>query len=318
MMARPPSTPRTTLPAPPATTATTAALTALAMVAFAANSLLARAALKGTGIDAATFTLVRVASAALVLGAILYLRARGDARDLRHGHGHAHAQMGGDWIGAVALLVYACGFSFAYLRLAAGTGALVLFASVQATMIGDGLRRGDRLRAAQWLGIVLALAGLVWLVLPGLQAPPPGATLLMAVAGIGWGVYSLRGRGAPDALAATTGNFVRGVPLALAVSVVSVLSVVSRGTVSQLSVDWHGVALAAASGAVTSGIGYVIWYAALRGLASTTAATVQLSVPVQAALGGIAWLGEPMTARLAVSAVAILGGIALVIAARRR
>ncbi|WP_149139374.1 MULTISPECIES: DMT family transporter [Cupriavidus] len=313
-MARPPSTPPsrppTAHPGPPATAATTAAttaaLTALAMVAFAANSLLARAALKGTGIDAATFTLVRVASAALVLGVILHLRA------LRGAPGRGHGQMGGDWIGAVALLVYACGFSFAYLRLAAGTGALVLFACVQATMIGDGLRRGDRLRAVQWLGIVLALAGLVWLVLPGLQAPPPGATLLMAVAGIGWGVYSLRGRGAPDALAATTGNFVRGVPLALAVSVVSV------GTVSQLSVDWHGVALAAASGAVTSGIGYVIWYAALRGLASTTAATVQLSVPVLAALGGIAWLGEPMTARLAVSAVAILGGIALVIAARRR
>jgi drug/metabolite transporter (DMT)-like permease len=182
-------------------------------------------------------------------------------------------------------------------------------------MIGDGLRRGDRLRAVQWLGIALALAGLVWLVLPGLQAPPPGATLLMAVAGIGWGVYSLRGRGAPDALAATAGNFVRGVPIALAVSVVSVVSV---GAVAQLSVDWRGVVLAVASGAVTSGIGYVIWYAALRGLASTTAATVQLSVPVLAALGGIAWLGEPMTARLAVSAVAILGGIALVIAARRR
>ena len=286
------------------TVATTAALTALAMVAFAANSLLARAALKGTGIDAATFTLVRVAAAALVLGAILHLRARGRAQ--------GRARMGGDWIGAAALLVYACGFSFAYLRLAAGTGALVLFASVQATMIGDGLRRGDRLGAAQWLGIALALAGLVWLVLPGLQAPPPGATLLMAVAGIGWGVYSLRGRGAPDALAATAGNFVRGVPIALAVSVVSV------GAVAQLSVDWRGVVLAVASGAVTSGIGYVIWYAALRGLASTTAATVQLSVPVLAALGGIAWLGEPMTARLAVSAVAILGGIALVIAARRR
>lgn len=306
MMARPPSTPPSTLPAPPATAATTAGLTALAMVAFAANSLLARAALKGTGIDAATFTLVRVASAAFVLMVILHLRPRppGVAR-----------RMGGDWIGAAALLVYACGFSFAYLRLAAGTGALVLFACVQATMIGDGLRRGDRLGAAQWLGIALALAGLVWLVLPGLQAPPPGATLLMALAGIGWGVYSLRGRGAPDALAATTGNFVRGVPLALGVSVVSAVSGVG---VAQLSVDWHGVALAVASGAVTSGIGYVIWYAALRGLASTTAATVQLSVPVLAALGGIAWLGEPMTARLAVSAVAILGGIALVIVRRRR
>lgn len=310
MMVRPPSTPPSTVPAPPATVATTAALTALAMVAFAANSLLARAALKGTGIDAATFTLVRVAAAALVLGAILHLRARSRAQ--------GRARMGGDWIGAAALLVYACGFSFAYLRLAAGTGALVLFASVQATMIGDGLRRGDRLGAAQWLGIALALAGLVWLVLPGLQAPPPGATLLMALAGIGWGVYSLRGRGAPDALAATTGNFVRGVPLALVASVVSGVSGVSGVAVFQISVDWHGVALAVVSGAVTSGIGYVIWYAALRGLASTTAATVQLSVPVLAALGGIAWLGEPMTARLATSAVAILGGIALVIAARRR
>ncbi|WP_454765968.1 DMT family transporter [Cupriavidus campinensis] len=283
-----------TLPVP--TVARTAALTALAMVAFAANSLLARAALKGTGIDAATFTLVRVAAAAAVLLLIVRMR-RGAWR------------VAGDWVAAVALLAYACGFSFAYLRLPAGTGALVLFACVQATMIGDGLRRGDRLDAAQWLGVALALAGLVWLVLPGLQAPPPGATVLMAAAGVGWGVYSLRGRGAADALSATAGNFVRAVPLAVAVGMAAW---------PQRAPDLQGVAYAVASGAITSGIGYVVWYAALRGLASTTAATVQLSVPVLAALGGIAWLGEPMTARLASSAAAILGGIALVIVSRRR
>lgn len=283
-----------TLPAAPLT----AGLTALAMVAFAANSLLARLALRQTGIDAATFTLVRVASAALVL--LLILRWRGGGR--------SGARIGGDWPAAIALLVYACGFSFAYRQLPAGTGALVLFACVQATMIGDGLRRGERLGAVQWLGVALALAGLVWLVLPGLQAPPAGATLLMAAAGAGWGVYSLRGRRAADALAATTGNFVRAVPLALAVSALAW---------SALSVDPQGVACAVISGAVTSGIGYVIWYAALRGLAPATAATVQLSVPVLAALGGIVWLGEPMTTRLAVSAAAVLGGIALVIASRR-
>ncbi|SDC63331.1 Threonine/homoserine efflux transporter RhtA [Cupriavidus sp. YR651] len=281
-----------TLPAAPAT----AALTALAMAAFAANSLLARLALKGTGIDAATFTLVRIASAAVVL--MLILRVRGGQRG-----------MAGDWPAAVALLVYACGFSFAYLRLSAGTGALILFACVQATMIGHGLWQGDRLRAIQWLGTALALAGLVWLVLPGLQAPPPGATVMMAAAGIGWGVYSLRGKRAADALAATAGNFVRAVPLAVAIS---------AAALPMLSVDLHGVLCGIASGAVTSGVGYVIWYAALRGLSSTTAATVQLSVPVLAALGGIAWLGEPMTARLAVGASAILGGIALIIVARRR
>jgi drug/metabolite transporter (DMT)-like permease len=271
-----------------------ALLTIVAMFAFAGNSLLCRVALKGTSIDPATFTTVRVASAALVLWIIL--RARRVSRPI-----------GGNWISAFALIAYAVAFSFAYVSLAAGTGALLLFGAVQATMIGYGLARGERLRARQWLGVACALAGLVGLVLPGLSAPAPVASLLMLCAGVAWGVYSLRGKGAADPIATTAGNFVRAVPFAIAVS---------AGTFAHMSIDGNGLLFAALSGALTSGVGYVIWYAALKELRSATAATVQLSVPLIAALGGIALLGEPLTARLALSSIAILGGIALVVARR--
>jgi drug/metabolite transporter (DMT)-like permease len=271
-----------------------ALLTIVAMFAFAGNSLLCRVALKGTSIDPATFTTVRVASAALVLWIIL--RARRVSRPI-----------GGNWISAFALIAYAVAFSFAYVSLAAGTGALLLFGAVQATMIGYGLARGERLRARQWLGVACALAGLVGLVLPGLSAPAPVASLLMLCAGVAWGVYSLRGKGAADPIATTAGNFIRAVPFAIAVS---------AGTFAHMSIDGSGLLFAALSGALTSGVGYVIWYAALKELRSATAATVQLSVPLIAALGGIALLGEPLTARLALSSIAILGGIALVVARR--
>ncbi|SAK62963.1 membrane protein [Caballeronia temeraria] len=277
-----------------------AMLTVIAMLAFAGNSLLCRLALKGTRIDAASFTLVRIASAALVLWIILLARG-GLNRD--------DGRQAGSWASALALIVYAAAFSYAYVRLAAGTGALLLFGAVQATMIGYGIATGERLAARQWLGLLLALAGLVWLVLPGLAAPDPASSVLMIGAGVGWGIYSLRGRGQSDAVAATAGNFLRALPFAVAVSVLAFTGA---------NFDVQGVAYAGASGALTSGLGYVIWYAALKGLKPATAATVQLSVPVITAAGGVLLLGETLTARLAASSVAILGGIALVVLSKRR
>ncbi|MDR5813526.1 DMT family transporter [Caballeronia sp. LZ033] len=278
-----------------------AVLTCSAMLAFAGNSLLCRLALKGTQIDAATFTLVRIASAALLLAAILMARGRDR---------HAEAARAGSWMSALALIVYAAMFSYAYVRLPAGTGALLLFGAVQATMIGYGLATGDRLAPAQWLGLSLALAGLVWLVLPGLTAPDPPSSALMIAAGVGWGVYSLRGRGLADPVAATAGNFLRALPFAAAVFIAAL-------ALQQARFDAAGFGYAAASGALTSGLGYVVWYAALKGLKPATAATVQLSVPVITAVGGVLLLGETLGARLVTSSIAILGGIALVVMTRR-
>ncbi|SAL84211.1 membrane protein [Caballeronia arvi] len=275
-----------------------AMLTVAAMLAFAGNSLLCRLALKGTQIDAASFTLVRITAAALVLWVILLVRGGGGGEP----HG---ARRGGSWVSALALIGYAVTFSFAYVRLAAGTGALLLFGAVQATMIGYGIAIGERLAAMQWLGLLLALAGLVWLVLPGLAAPDPLSSALMIAAGVGWGVYSLRGRGQADPVAATAGNFLRALPFAAAVAALAHAH--AR----------FGFAYAAASGALTSGLGYVVWYAALKGLKPATAATVQLSVPVITAAGGVLLLGEALSARLVASSVAILGGIALVVLSKR-
>lgn len=261
----------------------TAGFLSLALVAFAANSVLCRLALRPRAIDAASFTSLRLLSGA----ALLLVLARGRAR--------------GSWAGAAMLLVYAVAFSFAYLSLGAGTGALILFGAVQLTMIVSGLRSGERPGAREWGGLVVAVAGVVYLVFPGLTAPSPVGSVLMAAAGIAWGVYSLIGRGAKDALADTTGNFVRAAPFALAVSAVAV---------GRFHLSWEGALLAVASGALASGVGYVLWYAALKGLTATRAATVQLSVPVIAAIGGVLLIGETITLRLVVASVLILGGVA--------
>jgi drug/metabolite transporter (DMT)-like permease len=270
-------------------------LTALAMVAFAGNSLLCRFALRQTAIDAASFTLIRIVSGAVCLWLIAQLRKGPSAK-------------AGSWPSALALFGYAALFSFAYLHLTAGTGALLLFGAVQATMILWALRKGERLRLAQIAGLLLALAGLVTLVLPGLTAPPLGAALLMLGAGIAWGVYSLRGKGAGDPLRATAGNFLRAMPIA------ALLSIVMLGSAN---FDRVGICYAVASGALASGIGYAIWYTALPALKASGAATVQLSVPVLAAAGGIAFLGEQLTVRFVLASAAVLGGIALVILERR-
>jgi len=271
------------------------ALTALAMGAFAGNSLLCRLALRDTPIDAATFTAVRLVGGAAMLWCLARLLAAG--RDGR-----------GSWPSALALFAYAAGFSYAYVSLPAATGALLLFGAVQATMIGAGLWRGERLRALQWGGLALAGAGLVGLLLPGLAAPPAGGALLMTGAGIAWGVYSLRGRGTGDPTRVTAGNFLRAAPLGI---------VLSLALAPGVRPDPAGLGYALASGALASGLGYAIWYAALPALKSTSAAVVQLSVPVITALAAALFLGEALSARLLLATPAILGGIALVIAGRR-
>ena len=267
------------------------ALTSLAMIAFAGNSLLCRIALKHTSIDAASFTTIRLISGAMMLWLVVRIR-----RGKKTGEGN--------WLSAFALFVYAAGFSFSYMSLPAATGALLLFGAVQATMIGHGVWAGERLLKLQLVGLVLAFGGLVGLLLPGLSAPPLYGSVLMLGAGVAWGIYSLRGKGAGDPTKVTAGNFLRAVPIAAALSVLML---------SGTSLDGAGFWYAVLSGALASGIGYAIWYTALPALKATTAATVQLSVPVIAALGGMVFLDEAVTLRLVLASIAILGGIALVI-----
>lgn len=265
------------------------------MLAFAANSLLCRLALGENLIDAATFTSVRVISGAITLSLIVLLRRR--PRD----RGAA------TWRSCVMLFTYMACFSFAYLSLSAGTGALILFGAVQLTMFVFALRQGEHFPLLSWAGLTVAILGLVYLVLPGVTAPDPLGALLMAIAGVAWGFYSLLGRGAADPLEITARNFVYAVPLVLIVQLIFV---------GEFGPTAHGLALAVASGAITSGCGYVIWYAALPGLTATRAATVQLSVPVIAALGGVSMLSEPITLRLMLASAATLGGVAIVLARR--
>lgn len=279
----------------------TAALTVLALIGFAANSLLCRAAL-GDGawrIDAASFTSLRLISGALVLG--LLLRARG-------GGGRAGR---GSWGSAVALFAYAAGFSLAYVRISAGVGAVLLFGCVQATMLGVGLFRGERPRVLEWVGLAMALGGLIVLRLPGATAPDALGATLMAGAGVAWGVYSLRGRGNADPLAATADNFLRSVPLTLGLSALALLAL------ERPHATLSGVGLAVASGALASGVGYSLWYAALPHLTAMRAAVVQLAVPVVAALGGVLLLGESLTARLVGAGSALVCGVLLTLLARQ-
>jgi drug/metabolite transporter (DMT)-like permease len=273
-----------------------ALLTALAMIAFAGNSLLCRMAFLHTQIDAASFTSIRLLAGALVLWAIV--AAKGDKPGAA-----------GSWTSALALFAYAAAFSFAYVSLSAATGALLLFGAVQTTMISVGLWKGERLTAQQLAGLLLALGGLLALLLPGLSAPPLPPALLMLGAGCSWGVYSLRGKNAANPVQVTAGNFLRAVPFA---------AVLSLAMLSRCSVDGWGTVYAVASGGLASGVGYAIWYTALRGLTATIAAAVQLGVPVIAALGGVALLGEAITPRLLITSAVILGGLALITLAPRR
>ncbi len=270
-------------------------LTSLAMAAFAGNSLFCRFALKHTGIDAASFTTIRLISGALMLWLVVQMK-----------HGKQTGE--GSWLSAFALFAYAAGFSFAYVSLPAATGALLLFGAVQMTMIGYGVWVGERLQKLQMIGLVLAFGGLVGLLLPGLSASPLYGSILMLGAGVAWGIYSLRGKSAGNPIRVTAGNFLRAVPIAAVLSVL---------LLNDTSLDGAGFWYAVLSGALASGIGYAIWYTALPAMKAINAATVQLSVPIIAALGGIVFLGEAVTLHLVLASIAILGGIALVILERQ-
>jgi drug/metabolite transporter (DMT)-like permease len=260
-----------------------------ALLCFAANSVLCRMALRQPHIDPASFTSIRLVAGAVTLWLLGRTRAQRSSR-------------AGSWRSALALVGYAITFSFAYLGLTAGTGALLLFGAVQVVMIAVGFFAGERIVAATAVGWVLAVAGLVLLLLPGISAPPPVDALFMLVAGVAWGIYSLRGRGSTDALGDTAGNFLRAVPAALLISALFW---------SRRAADTEGVILAALSGSIASGLGYAAWYTALPRLGAIAAANAQLAVPVIAALAGVLLFGEPITLRLVASTVLVLGGTAL-------
>lgn len=269
------------------------------MTFFAANSLLARVALRAGEIDAGSFTAIRILSGAAVLVLLASTGREGPAAVRRYGSLRA----------AFALFSYATGFSFAYLSLAAGTGALVLFAAVQMTMLGAGIAGGEAPRPWEWAGLALAFGGLVYLVFPGLTAPSPVGVLLMAVAGISWGYYSLAARGVRAPIAASAGNFARAIPFAL--GVVAMVWVTGRPHASG-----SGIGLAVISGAVTSGLGYALWYVVAKDLRTTAAAIVQLTVPVLTYAAGVVLLGEHLTWRMVLASGAILGGVTLALLGR--
>lgn len=279
----------------------TAAFCVLALIGFAANSLLTRMALRPRLVDAASFVLIRLAAGGVAL--LLLARLRRPPADLRRG----------TWLSALLLFGYAAPFSYAYLRIGAGVGALVLFGTVQVTMIGWGLIRGERPRPGEWVGLVVAFAGLSALTLPGTSRPDSVSFLLMISAGVAWGAYSLRGRRSGDPLGATAGNFIRSVPFAAALLASLPLLSPSLGA---LHATAAGIALAVASGALASGVAYTFWYAALPGLTALHAALVQLTVPVLAALGAIVLLDEHPNARLVGSGLAVLGGVGLALLTR--
>jgi drug/metabolite transporter (DMT)-like permease len=270
--------------------------TTLALIAFAANSVLCRLALGEKTIDAAGFTSVRLLSGALVLFCILKFSNKKNGSSTK-----------GSWSAAFMLFLYAVTFSFAYLTLNTGTGALILFGSVQITMILRSLFSGNRLLPIEWMGVIVAFSGIVYLVLPGVTAPSFTGFSLMTLAGIAWGLYTLKGRGSANPLSDTTYNFLRSVPFMI---------VLGMFFFQNVHISREGVILAAISGGITSGIGYTLWYMALRGLSATQAAVVQLSVPVIAGFGGIVFISEPISLRLTLSALLTLGGILMVILGR--
>ncbi len=271
-------------------------LTSFALLCFAFNSILCRLALRGEEIDASSFTAVRIISGAIVLYILSAAFSKGSGRS-------------GSWQSALFLFGYAAAFSFAYLSLTAATGALLLFGAVQLTMVAISIANGERPRRFEWIGMAIAFGGLIYLALPGLQAPPLVSSVLMTAAGAAWGFYTLSGKGVTDPLAATAGNFARAAPFAL----------VPLGFFAgSLKISVHGAILAALSGAVASGVGYAVWYAVLKYHSATRAAVLQLSVPAIAAVGGIVFLAEAFTPRFAIASVLILGGIAMTIFGRRR
>jgi drug/metabolite transporter (DMT)-like permease len=318
--------------------------TVVAMLAFAGNSVLCRLALEQGSIDPASFTSVRLLSGALILFILLFsipkLMAQKttladndtvnsapnkednlDHRTFSLNEKHVDPDSffaksarlfslkQSNWSGGLSLFLYAAGFSFAYITLPTGTGALILFATVQITMLSYALVTGSRFSFAQWVGFAMALAGLVYLFLPGISAPPIFGALLMAVAGIAWGIYSILGKRVINPTQSTAENFIR------ASIITSLLSLIF---INSMSISAHGLAFAIASGAITSGIGYAIWYAVIPHLKAASSASLQLTVPVIATVGGVIWLGEEVSIRLALASISILGGVAMVVLLPKR
>lgn len=271
--------------------------TSFALVAFSLNSIFCRLALGTEAIDAASFTLIRLLSGAAMLVAINTFFGN-----------EATKTKGGNWLSAFFLFSYAFCFSFAYVNLAAGTGALILFGCVQMTMIAAALFKGERPRVLEWLGLIFALGGLIYLVFPNLSAPSPFHSALMAIAGVSWGFYTIRGKGSSNPLGDTSGNFVRTIPLVILASLPFLVQIHSSP---------RGILLAILSGAITSGIGYALWYAALKFHTATRAAILQLSVPLLTAFIGVMFLSETISMRLIWTTILIVGGIGLAILSRR-
>ena len=271
-------------------------LTSCALTAFAANSILCRFALGTESIDAAGFTCIRLLSGVVALFLILFVRA-----------GLSPTRSMGSWSAGLMLFLYAVTFSYAYLELDTGTGALILFGSVQTTIVGVSIVRGNRLLWIEWVGLAISFAGLVYLLLPGVSAPSIPGFVLMSIAGAAWGFYTLLGRGSDNPLADTAYNFLRSMPLTLVILIAAF---------GDFHITTAGAMLAILSGAVTSGLGYTIWYTALKNITATQAAVSQLAVPVIAALGGVIFMAELITLRLTVAAVMILGGIFMVVGGR--
>jgi drug/metabolite transporter (DMT)-like permease len=273
-------------------------LTSLTLIAFAANSLLCRLALGGGLIDPVSFTTIRLASGALALIPISSLAVAAKMP----------TPTNGSWLSGFALFAYAGAFSLAYVSLSVGVGSLILFGSVQATMIGAALKSGETLRFSQWFGFVAAIGGFIYLVLPGISAPDPIGALLMCLAGIAWGVYSIRGKDVSAPIRMTAGNFLRAAPMALVISAVAL---------SSLQLQMAGVLLALLSGTITSGLGYVLWYRVLKSITTTQASVAQLLTPALAAFGGVLFLSEQLSARLIIASALIVGGVAVIMLKRR-
>ncbi|MEM6971982.1 MAG: DMT family transporter [Pseudomonadota bacterium] len=291
----------------------TLALTATAMTAFAANSVLTRLALAPELIAADNFATLRVLSGAAMLWAIIAFQRHQTPPAAQQAAGSRTPRTRADWRTAAGLFVYLAGFSFAYESLDTGTGALILFGTVQVTMLGWGLVKGERLAPLGWLGFAVAIIGLVVLVSPGESAPDLMGALLMLAAGLGWGIYSVLGRGVADPLGATGWNFLLAAPVIVLLDLAAASGDGGIGGASPM-----GIALALASGAIASGLGYVVWFAALPHLSATRAAAVQLTVPAIAALGGVILLAEPISIRLIAASLATLGGVGIVLLARTR
>jgi drug/metabolite transporter (DMT)-like permease len=272
--------------------------TGLALIAFAANSVLCRLALGESAIDASTFTIVRLLSGAIVLTVILSISKL---------NSNSNSSTKGSWPASIALFIYAITFSFAYVTLDTATGALILFGSVQVTMILMSMFSGNRLHISEWFGMALAFTGFVYLILPGVTTPSVIGFFLMTVSGIAWGIYTLKGRGSKNPIMDTAFNFLRTLPFVIILAII---------TIKYAHYSSEGILLAVLSGSIASGIGYMIWYTALSGLSVTQAAVLQLLVPVIAAVGGVIFVSESISFRLTVSSAMILGGILMVVLGR--